>query len=76
MVKRRLENDPKHWKQMMLQMTSLSHCGNNSRKVMVCHSMMVIVNASHPQRKVKISKTGIMVMVVQNLFLIIKSIIV
>jgi hypothetical protein len=25
-----LENAPKQWKQVMLQMTSLSHCGNNS----------------------------------------------
>jgi hypothetical protein len=74
-VKRRLENAPKHWKQVMLQMTSLSHCGNNSRKVMVHHSMIVIVNASHLQRKVKIKNKGIMVMVVPNLFFIIKSII-
>jgi hypothetical protein len=44
-------------------------------KVMVYHSMMVIVNASHLQRKVKIRKKGIMVMVVSNLFLIIRSII-
>jgi hypothetical protein len=73
MEKRRLENSPKHRKQGMLQMTNLSHCGKNSRKVMVYHSMMVIVNENHIQRKLNISKTCIMVIGFPNLFFIIKK---
>jgi hypothetical protein len=75
MENRRLENAPKHWKQVMLQITSLSSCTNTSRKVMVYQSMMVIVIVSHLQRKLKIRNKGIMVMVFPNLFFIIKSII-
>jgi hypothetical protein len=75
MAKRRLENSPKHRKQVMLRMASLSHYMNTSQKVMVYNSLIVIVHASHLQSKVKINRTGIMVMVFPILFLIIKSII-
>jgi hypothetical protein len=75
MAKRRLKHSPKHRKKVMLQMENLSHCGNTSRNVMVYHSMIVIVNASHLQRKVKIIKTSIMVMIFPILYFIIKNMI-
>jgi hypothetical protein len=70
MAKRRLEHSPKHRKKVMLQMDNLSHCGNTSQKVMVYHSMIVIMNASNLQIKVNIIKTCIMVMIFPVLFLL------
>jgi hypothetical protein len=66
---------PKLRKQVMLHMAILSHCRNTSRKVMVYHSLIVVVNASHLQIKVKINMEGIMVMFLPILFFIIKNII-
>jgi hypothetical protein len=79
MAKWSLEHPPR-WvsklrKQVRLQMDSLSHCRNTSRKVMEYHSLIVVVNASHLQSKVKINMEGIMVMFLPILLLIIISII-
>jgi hypothetical protein len=66
---------PKHQKQVMLRMASLSHCRNTSRKVMAYHSLVMVVNEGHLQRKVNICTEGIMVMILPILFFIIKNII-
>jgi hypothetical protein len=62
---------PKLPKQGILQMANLRHCRNTSPKVMARHFMIVVVNASHLQIKVKINMEGIMVMFLPNLLLII-----
>jgi hypothetical protein len=66
---------PKLHKQATLQMNSLRHYRNTSQKVMVHHFRIVVVNAIHLQRKVKIRMECIMVMFLSILLVIIIGII-
>jgi hypothetical protein len=66
---------PKLRKQVMIQKANLRHCRNTSQKEMAHHFRNMVVNESHLQRKVKISREGIMVMFLLILLLIITSII-
>jgi hypothetical protein len=59
----------------MFQMVDLRHCENTSQKELAHHFRVVVVNASHLQRKVKINMEGIMVMFLLILLLMITSII-